>query len=150
MWVWSWLFLKNHIALSGMMWTVERVLLCRGRLSPSLSVTMLLEWKQVSHLMFSRLSLTFYIYLFICFTSALGPLKLSCSSHRCSLLTAHRMSGEKLDVWRMDTHIVAGINLLRRSPSQIDKIVCMQVFTVDMKVGKRIGLGLKMIKKKMK
>lgn len=94
---------------------VEKVLLC-GERPPSLSVIMLPEWKQVSHFTFSRPF--FPTYLFICFNSAHGPLKLSCSSHRWPLLCGWQLlgmprRGKSLAALRTDAHTVR-----RRSSAQ--------------------------------
>ena len=91
---------------------VGKVLLCHP---PSSSVTVLLERKQVSHLMFSRPSLTFSflpIYLFIIFLLQFctwpTQIELLLPAVLCAeWLTAPGTAGEKLDGRRTDADTVA-------------------------------------------
>lgn len=90
----------------------------------------------MSHLMFSRPSLTFshlFIYFLLQFCTWSSQIELFLPPVlSAEWLTAPGMSREKLDGRRTDSHTVDGINLLRRSPSQIVQIVHMQVFTVEL------------------
>lgn len=96
---------------------------------PSLSVTMLLVWKQVSHLMFPRPLLTFsllFIYFLLQFYTWSFQIELFLPPVlSAEWLTALGMPREKRDGQRTDTHTADSINLLRRSPSQIfQKFTC--------------------------